>query len=172
MTASAVVFLIARLQFGLGFTYHGAQKLGFFDEHGPRKTASYLRSLGFRPAELFAIILGLVELIGGLLITFGFLGAIGPALIIVVMLVATCAVHLENGFSIAKNGWELCASYVGACLVFSVSGFGKYSLDEAIGLTNLSGGNIAWCSIAIAGILALLSLAARCRTPRRNDSLE
>lgn len=168
------MFLIARLQFGLGFAYHGAQKLGWFAGHGPRETAAYLQSLGFRPGMLFAIVLAVVELVGGLLITLGFLGTIGPALIVAVMLVAACAVHLENGFSIKKNGWELCASYAGACVVFSVSGFGNYSLDKAIGLTAFTGGEVAWCSIAIACTLALLCLAARRRplNSRRDDSPE
>src|SRR5687767_3657756 len=86
--------LVARLIFGLILSAHGAQKLfGWFGGYGLRMTSEFLVQLGFRPARVFATIASVTEVVGGLLIAFGFLGPVGPALMLSVMLVAAVTVH-------------------------------------------------------------------------------
>ena len=86
--------LIARVILGLAIGAHGTQKLfGWFGGYGPRGTGVYFDSLGFRPGIVFALAAGLGEVVGGLLTVGGLLGPVGPALIVLVMLVAMLAVH-------------------------------------------------------------------------------
>src|SRR4051812_48722982 len=90
--------LIGRLVIGLLMAAHGAQKLfGWFGGYGLRGTGEFMVQLGFRPGAAFAVAAGLGEVASGLLVALGFLGPIGPALMISVMLVAAVSVHLKNG---------------------------------------------------------------------------
>src|SRR6185436_1701992 len=130
--------LIARLIVGLGLAAHGTQKLfGWFGGHGLTGTGGFFESLGFRPGVLFALAAGLGELGGGLLTAAGFLGPVGPALIILVMLVALFTVHWPNGFFASSNGIELPLMYLTAALPLAVVGPGAYSLDGRLGLIGL-----------------------------------
>ena len=71
---------------------------------------------------------------GGLLTAAGFLGAVGPALIILVMLVAIFTVHWGHGSFAASYGIELPLLYLTAALPLAVAGPGPYSLDALLGL--------------------------------------
>jgi len=163
VTASiAAALLIFRLVVGLGLAVHGAQKVfGWFGSPGRLATAQGFEALGFRPGAFFALSAGLGELGGGVLTALGFLGAVGPALIVMVILVAGIAVHLKNGFLSTNNGWELSGLYVASGLLLALIGFGPYSLDNAIGFTMLSGPKIAGVLVLAAVVLAFLNLAMR-----------
>lgn len=158
-----VAILIARLIIGLGVAAHGSQKLfGWFGGGGISGTASYMESLGYRPGALYALASGLGELGGGLLVAAGVLNGIGPALVILVMLVAILTVHLPNGYFNSNKGWELPAANIAAALTFDYAGFGKYSLDRLIHFPFYSQ-QIRWELIAAAAVLALLTYATRHR---------
>ncbi len=166
MLTLALGFLLARLIFGLGLAVHGSQKLfGWFGGGGPQGTGAGFASMGFRPGILFAVMAGMGEFVGGLLVAAGLLGAVGPALMITVMLVAILVVHLPNGFLAAKNGWELPSLYIAGALTFAFAGFGAYSLDAAFGLTLFSTEQSAWLLIGIAILLAILNVLARRKAP-------
>src|SRR5206468_12908427 len=95
------------LVLGLGMAAHGVQKLfGWFGGYGLAGTGGFLESLGFKPGKAFAAADGLAETVGGLLVAFGFLGPIGPALMISGMVVAILTVHWRNGFFVTNNGFE------------------------------------------------------------------
>src|SRR5258706_15566960 len=100
--------LIARLVLGLAISAHGAQKLfGWFGGYGLNGTGGFLESIGFRPGRLFALAAGLAEFGGGVLTALGFLGPLGPALIILVMMVvALLTVKFPHGFFSPSNGNE------------------------------------------------------------------
>src|ERR1700739_4396269 len=101
------IFMI-RVLFGVGIAAHGAQKLfGWFGGYGLAGTGGVFVPLGFCPRRLFAPAPGLCETLGGALVVLGLLGPIGPALVLLVTLVATIVVHLKNGFFVTKNGVEL-----------------------------------------------------------------
>src|SRR5919109_3686243 len=99
LSFSAGLFVI-RLVLGLAMAAHGAQKLfGWFGGHGLAGTGGFLeQQLGFRPGRLFALAAGLGEFGGGLLLALGFLGPVGPAIMIAVMIVAMRTVHVGHGF--------------------------------------------------------------------------
>lgn len=158
-----VAILVARLIIGLGVAAHGAQKLfGWFGGGGVSGTAAYMEGLGYRPGVIYAALAGLGELLGGLLVAAGALNGIGPALVILVMLVAILTVHLPNGYFNSKNGWELPAANIAAALTFAYGGFGKYSADRILHLPYYSQ-QIRWILIGAAVVIALLTYATRHR---------
>src|SRR2546426_10547130 len=96
--------LLIRLVFGVLMAAHGSQKLfGWFAGYGLTGTGMFFEQLGFRPGRLFAAAAGLTEVLGGALVAVGFLGPIGPALIVSVMLVAVVSVHWGDGLFAATN---------------------------------------------------------------------
>ena len=150
--------LIARLILGLGLAAHGAQKLfGWFGGPGPKGTAGFMESLNLRPGMFFGLAAGLGEFGGGLLLAAGFLGGLGPGLMIVVMLTAILTVHLGKGFFTSGNGWELPGTYIAGALAIDLAGFGAYSLDQALGITIFQTVHERWIIVAIAIVLALLN---------------
>jgi putative oxidoreductase len=156
--------LVARLILGLTLASHGAQKLfGWFGGYGVKGTGGYFEGLGFRPGALFAVAAGLGELGGGLLTAAGLFGPVGPALIIVVMLVAMVAVHRPNGFFSSKNGIELTLMNTAGALAIAFAGPGAFSLDRALRISGLSQPSTTWLVIAAAVVVAIGSLAVRRR---------
>jgi putative oxidoreductase len=161
------LLLIARLIVGLGLAAHGAQKLfGWFGGYGVRGTGGFFESLGFRPGTFFAVGAGLGEFGGGLLTALGFLGALGPALIVMVMLVAIFTVHVRNGFFMTNNGWELSSVYIAGALAFAAVGFGAYSIDSSMGFAALSTAKATWVLLAAGVVLAVLNLLVRRPQPQ------
>src|SRR5439155_11278761 len=81
--------LFARVIIGLLMAAHGAQKLlGWFGGYGLSRTGEFFVQLGFRPGRAFAAAASVSEIASGLLVALGFLGPVGPALMISVMIVA------------------------------------------------------------------------------------
>ncbi|MDF2959603.1 MAG: oxidoreductase [Paenibacillus sp.] len=99
--------LIIRLVIGISFMGHGAQKLfGWFGGYGPKGTGGWMESIGIKPGVMMAVLVGLAELIGGLLFAAGVLTPVAAALIVVTMLGAIFKVHLANGYWVDKGGIE------------------------------------------------------------------
>jgi putative oxidoreductase len=109
----------------------------------------------------FAVIAGVGEIAGGMLTAAGLLGPVGPALIILVMLVAVITVHWQQGFFATSNGIELPLLYMMAALALAVAGPGRYSLDGFLGLRTQPQAVVAWSAIAIAVVTALANVAVR-----------
>ncbi len=158
----AIALLIARLIVGLGMAAHGAQKLfGWFGGYGLKGTGGFFEGVGYRPGTLFAAAAGLGEFGGGMLVAFGVGGPIGPALVIVVMLVAIFAVHWGHGFFVSKNGVELPLTYISAMLLLMFFGPGAFSIDALLGLNAVWPVNANWIVLGIAILLALGNLVVR-----------
>jgi len=154
-----IALLIIRVVLGLAIARHGTEKLfGWFGGYGIAGTAGFFEQLGWRPGRLF--VLGAIagELGGGLLTLFGLGGPIGPALIIMVMLVAIFSVHISKGFAAANGGYELNTMYILAALAPAFN-LGAYALDRALGLTWSTG--TVWTTLGAAVVLAILNLLAR-----------
>jgi putative oxidoreductase len=158
----SIAFLIIRLIVGLGIAAHGTQKLfGWFGGYGVDGTGGFFESLGFRPGTFFALAAGLGETAGGLLLFLGLGGPVGPAIVVLVMLVAIFSVHITKGFFTQFGGWEMPALYIAGALAVAFAGPGAYSLDRAFGITVLSQENQIWYALAAAVVLAGLNLLAR-----------
>lgn len=154
--------LIARAVLGLALAAHGAQKLlGWWGGFGLEKTTGFMAAVGFRPPKLFALAVSLGEIGAGLLITAGLLGPVGPALLILMMLVAIGVAHWGHGFFAASNGLELPLLYATGGLILAFTGPGALSLDHLLGLDALSTPATAWAAIVLAVLGAGANLALR-----------
>jgi putative oxidoreductase len=163
----SIALLIVRLILGLGLAAHGVQKLfGWLGGGGLVGTGGAFESLGFRPGKLFALMAGLGEAGGGILTALGLGGALGPVLIILVMLVAIGSVHLKKGYFVVNGGWELNAANIAAALAVSFCGNGDYALDNTLNLQFLTDPVQIGYALAAAVIVAGLNLLARRPAPK------
>jgi putative oxidoreductase len=129
---------IARVVLGGLMAAHGSQKLfGWFGGYGLTAVSGMFETLGFRPGRFFAAAAAGSEVAGGLLLALGLLGPIGPSLMLSVMIVAAVSVHWHNGLFAMTNGIEVPLLYATGALALALTGPGGYSLDAALGLTQL-----------------------------------
>jgi len=147
--------LIVRSIVGFGIAAHGAQKLfGMFGGYGLEGTGGFMESLGFRPGVRYAFMAGMAEFTGGMLLALGLAGPIGPALIMVTMIVAIGTVHKGRGFFAANNGWELPLMFASGALAFALLGPGRYSLDFLLDVERF------WTPARIIAVVAAALIAA------------
>lgn len=129
----ALGLLIIRLVVGLSFMAHGAQKLfGWFGGHGPKGTGGWMESMGMKPGVLMAVMAGLMELIGGLLLATGLFTVVGSIIIIATMLGAIIKVHGANGYWATANGYEYNLLLIAVAIGLALIGAGDYSLDAVL----------------------------------------
>ncbi|HEY9429661.1 MAG TPA: DoxX family protein [Gemmatimonadaceae bacterium] len=160
----SIGLLIARIVVGLLIAAHGSQKLfGWFGGHGLQATGELFGQLGFQPGGLFATAAATGEFVSGLLIAFGFLGPIGPAIMLAVMVVAAMSVHWPNGLFATNNGIELPLLYSTAAIGLALTGYGRYSLDSLFGFTPLWTPTIIWIALVLGVVGGVLNLLLRAR---------
>ena len=159
--------LVARLVLGAYMAAHGAQKLfGWFGGHGLANTSAAFEKMGFRPGRAFVITASSAEIVSGLLVAAGFLGPVGPALMISVLIVAAVTVHWQNGWFVTSHGIEHTAIFGATAFALALTGPGMFSLDAALGLGALWSPRIAWLAIGVAVVGAIGNLGVR-RLPRK-----
>ncbi len=165
-TVMNIAFLIVRLILGLSFMAHGTQKLfGWFGGYGITGTGDFFEGLGFRPGKAFAAVAAVGETLGGFLTLLGAGGALGPVLIVVVMLTAIGSVHYKKGFFVNNGGWELNTAYIAAAVATAFAGNGVYSLDNWLGLQFLTDPLQVSYAFAAAILVAALNLLSRRAAP-------
>jgi putative oxidoreductase len=160
----SIGLLLVRIVIGLIMAAHGAQKLlGWWGGYGLRGTGQFFEQLGFQPGPAFAAAASLSEIISGLLVALGFLGPIGPALMVSVMIVAAMTVHWEHGLFAANNGIELPLLYGIAAFGLALTGFGEYSLDALFGVAGRWSAGFTWIVLVLGVAGGFLNLALRRR---------
>jgi putative oxidoreductase len=125
--------LALRLGVGSTLAAHGAQKLfGWFGGGGIEGTAAGMEAMGFRPSRPSAVLAGLGETGGGVLLALGLATPVGGAAAASTM-VAAGAVHRPAGFFAMKGGYEYTGvlGLVGTAL--AIAGPGRYSVDALLG---------------------------------------
>ena len=162
LAAVSAGLMVGRLVLGLLMAAHGAQKLfGWFGGHGLAGTGGFFESLGFRPGRAFALAAASAELGGGLLVALGFLGPVGPALVLSVMLVAALTVHWQHGLFAMSNGIEVPLLYAAGAVALALTGPGAWSLDAVLGLQALWTPSVAAAAIGLGLIGGLANLFVR-----------
>jgi putative oxidoreductase len=161
-----LALLVLRIVVGALFIGHGTQKLfGWFGGGGLDGTGGFFASLGFRPGRLSALLAGIGEAGGGLLVLLGLLTPLGAVGIIGVMTVAIVAVRLRNGLWISNDGYELELVYISAALSFATAP-GEFSLDAALGLADDGVWGLAWgIGALLLGVLAGFARLATSSSP-------
>ncbi|HMR33169.1 MAG TPA: DoxX family protein [Geminicoccaceae bacterium] len=130
---SPLTLPLLRVTTGLLLMPHGAQKLfGALGGYGLSGTGQFFESIGYSPGVLWALVVGTVELFGGLALALGLATRIAAALAFVV-LVNAVLFHLPNGPFVGDGGYELALLWAVAALVFAVRGGGRLSLDRVLG---------------------------------------
>jgi putative oxidoreductase len=125
--------LLVRLVVGSLFIGHGLQKtLGWFGGQGFAKWTEDVGKLGLQPPALWAALEGTAEIVGGTFIVLGFFTAIGAAMIIGDMFVATIKVHLAKGLWSQQGGFEYNLVLIAILLAIGLMGPGLYSLDRRV----------------------------------------
>jgi putative oxidoreductase len=146
--------LLLRVVVGATLFAHGTQKLfGWFGGHGPRGTAGFFGSLGFRRPLAMAVMAGLSEG-AGLLLALGFLTPLAALGIATAMVVAVGSVHRRNGFWVGSGGYEYNLILWTAAVAIAMTGPGRFSIDRALGwVDNFTG--LWWgVGVAVASLVA------------------
>lgn len=150
---------VLRVVAGAVFVAHGAQKLfGLWGGEGLTGTAAGFEQLGLAPAYPLAVLAGLVEFVGGLLLIAGAFTLFAALALIIVMAVAAWKVHIANGFFInwalvpgRGHGFEFDLTLIGALVALMLTGPGAFSVDgrrarsaemEAYGRARLRAGKV------------------------------
>ncbi len=124
---------LIRITAGLFLVPHGAQKLfGWFGGYGVEATGQFFASKLGLPASL-ALLAGLIEFFGGLMLAAGLATRVVAALVVGLMAVAVMQVHLGAGFFWTSGGYEYPLFWGIVALAFAIRGGGRFSLDALIG---------------------------------------
>jgi putative oxidoreductase len=131
---SPLMLPMVRVAAGLILMPHGAQKLfGWFGGGGLEGTAGFFASAGLEPALFLALLVGITEFFGGLLLALGLLTRPVAAAITVMLAVIVFDIHWASGFFAGNGGVEYPLLWGTVTLAFAVRGGGAYSLDRRIG---------------------------------------
>lgn len=157
--------LLLRLAVGLTLAAHGAQKLfGWFGGPGLDGTGKGMEMLGFQPGRRHALMAGLTEVGGGLLLALGLVTPAAASMVVAVMLVAAVSAHVKQGFFLAAGGYEynLILGVAGLSLAFT--GPGLLSLDALLGV-HLEGARWGAAAVFVGLGSGAMQLGTRRRTP-------
>ena len=124
--------LALRVVVGSFMALQGEQKLfNWFGGGGLEGTAAFFASAGYAPAYPLAVLAGLTELIGGLLLAAGLLTPLASAALVGVMANAVAVTLTSVGFWSKDGGAEypIVVALIAVCV--TAIGPGRYSLDRA-----------------------------------------
>ena len=117
---------ILRITVGAVFLAHGYQKLFHMGFHG---VAGFFGHAGIPLPMASAVVVTLVEFVGGILLIAGVGTRVAAALLAVDMVVAILVVHLKHGF-FAPMGFEFPLTLLAATLCLALAGGGMLSLRK------------------------------------------
>jgi putative oxidoreductase len=167
----SIGLLLLRLVVGLTLAAHGAQKLfGMFGGGGISGTANGMEQLGFVPGRRSAVMAGLAETGGGIMLAFGAATPLAAAIVVGVMTVAIVSVHIQHGFFAMQGGYEFPLVLALAATSVAFTGPGRLSLDALLGL-DLAGarwGCAALCLGLAAGGFRLASRRSPATQPQNS----
>ena len=117
--------LILRVGLGLALISHGYPKL--FKTFG--QFSGYIASLKWPAPKLFALLAGLVEFAGGILLVLGLWGKPVALIVAVYFLLTILTAHKGQKF---QSGWELAFMYLLAALtLWALNSSGVWALSSA-----------------------------------------
>jgi putative oxidoreductase len=121
--------LLIRLMAGGSLAIHGYQ-IVFGNVEGAGR---FFESVGFENGVMWAWIVGILELVCGLMLALGLLTRVAAGPIIVFLIVAIVTYHWDNGYNWESRGIEYPLFWAIVVFHFLVRGGGRWSLDALIG---------------------------------------
>ncbi len=134
--------VVLRLALAVVFIAHGAHKLfGMWADlgigvGGLDMTAQVFTGIGLNPAFPLAVLIGVVETLGGVLLAIGWLTRFAAPALAIVTCVAVWKGQWANGFFLnwmgaadRGQGFEFSLILLGALLCLTLTGGGEWSLD-------------------------------------------
>ena len=118
---------LLRIVVGIVFVMHGQQRLF---EMGVGGVGGFFASLGVPAPQLAAVVVSLLETVGGIALILGILTRLFGLLLTGDMLVALLLVHRHNGFFAGNGGVELVLLLAAAAL--ALTGPGAMALDNVL----------------------------------------
>lgn len=123
---------LLRLGLAAVFIVHGYPKL--FSKKMPdgsrrggiAQLATWFSSVGIKPSTFWAVVVGVVECVGGVFLVVGFLVQPVALLLAINMVVAIWKVKFKMGF---VNGWEFDLVLLVMTLALAILGPGAYAID-------------------------------------------
>ncbi|MGO3886678.1 MAG: DoxX family protein [Mycetocola sp.] len=128
-SSASLGLLVLRLALGGLMLAHGLQKLLVWGVAG---TQGSFAEMGVPMADIAAIGVIAVEVVGGVLIALGLGTRVVGVLIAIDMLVALFLVHLSAGPFASEGGYELVLAFAAIGVALSLTGAGRYSGDAMI----------------------------------------
>jgi putative oxidoreductase len=163
--------LIIRLALGAFLFAHGTQKLfGWYGGYGLDGTGGFFESVGHRPGRQMAMVAGISEAAGAVLLVLGLLTPLGCAMIIGTMVVASMSVHAQNGPWATNGGYELPMTNALVAAGLAFTGAGGFSLDSAIGIPWTRGWGVGLLTVCVASLAAWVVLARRTKVMSESDA--
>lgn len=120
---------LLRVVTGIIFLMHGQQKLF---ELGLGGVSGMMTGLGVPAPGLMALVVTLVELVGGLALILGAFTRVAAVLVATDVLVAFFLVHLPNGFFAQNGGVELVLLLATAGVTLLLTGPGAMAVDSLL----------------------------------------
>lgn len=117
---------LLRIVVGVVFLMHGGQKLFVYGFPG---VTGAMAHLGIPAPGVSAVVVTLVEFLGGAALLLGLLTRWAAGVIAVEMLVAFLAVHLKGGFFL-PNGFEYALTMLAANITLVLTGPGAAALNR------------------------------------------
>ncbi|WP_433478652.1 DoxX family protein [Spirillospora sp. CA-142024] len=121
--------LVGRIVVGVIFVAHGWQKL---TDQGHSAVAQSFEHLGIPMPGLAAVYGTWVELLGGVALIAGVLVPVAGVLIALDMAGAFWYVHMDKGLFSQEGGYEYVLVLAAVCLLFALTGGGRFSLDALL----------------------------------------
>jgi putative oxidoreductase len=119
---------VLRIVVGIVFWMHGSQKLF---QTGFAGVGNGFAAMGLPVPRVSAVVVTLVEFLGGMALVIGFAARWAAALLAIDMTVAVLAVHFRNGF-FAPRGYEYPLTLLAANICLAIAGPGRAAIDALL----------------------------------------
>lgn len=118
--------LALRVVLGVVMVAHGFPKL-----KNLKATGGGFAAMGFKPGVFWAVVVGVVEFVGGLMLIAGFLTQLAALFVFLQFLVVIFKVKRGKGFT---WGYEFDLLIAAAALLLMTTGGGLWSVEQARGM--------------------------------------
>jgi len=128
----AYMLPLLRIALGAILIPHGCQKLfGLFGGMGFTRFSALFDQLGYKPGAFWVAVVGLTELVGGLMLIFGFFTRFAATAVVIFMINAVWFTSAK-GFFWTQGGSEFSILLLVVAVVFLIKGSGEYSIDKGM----------------------------------------